>query len=273
MRSAARATVFALWCGVGALWMLTVRAVAPARAMGSARVIHRGVRRLFSLDCEYIGHPVTDRTVLYVANHTSYLDVFVLGAVLRGVFVAKSEVASWPVFGAMARLQNTLFLERRPRFAGTQVDTLRAHLAAGHNAIVFPEGTSTVGTYVAPFRSSLFEAARDVVVQPITVAYVGRDGAPLTAAERDRFAWYLPDPERAPNTPNQPFLKHFLGALGLPGCTVRVLFHPPIAMPVEGRKALARRSEACVRSGLEKLLSADAIQEQETHAGAAPQST
>ncbi len=226
----------------------------PQWAESFAPLFHRVVCWMFSLRCEYIGEPADTRPVLYVANHTSYLDVFVLGAILRGAFVAKSEVASWPVFGALARLQNTLFLERNPGRAAEQVRALRARLVTGQNVIVFPEGTSTVGTWVAPFRSSLFEVADVARVQPISVAYVGASGEPLSATERDRYAWYLPDPVSAPGTPNRPFLPHFLAALGGRGCTVRVLFHEPLDMPAGGRKQLAAWCETRVRQGLERLL-------------------
>ena len=85
-------------------------------------LFHSLVCRLFSLQCEYVGAPTTDQPALYVSNHVSYLDVFVLGSVLRGSFVAKSEVASWPVLGKLAKLQNTLFLERNVHRAAEQIE-------------------------------------------------------------------------------------------------------------------------------------------------------
>jgi 1-acyl-sn-glycerol-3-phosphate acyltransferase len=115
-----------------------------------------------------VGAPTSDKPALYVANHISYLDVFVLGKVLRGSFAAKSEVASWPVFGSLAKLGSTLFLERNPWRAAKQIEMVRGHLQQRGSLIMFPEGTSGAGTQVMPFRSSLFAAADNVTVQPVS---------------------------------------------------------------------------------------------------------
>ena len=242
------------WCIFGALTMLFAKALRLRLAESFPLVFHGFACRLFSLRREQLGSPATGQTVVYVSNHVSYLDVFVLGSMVKGAFVAKSEVASWPVFGKLARLQNTLFLERNPRRSAEQVQTLKNHLTHNGSVIMFPEGTSTNGTVVGTFRSSLFAAAEGCTVQPITVAYIGPDGEPMSQDERDRYAWYLPNPKEHPTTPNRPFASHFFSGMGLGRCTVRVLFHEPITMKPGNRKECALYCESSVRSGLSQLL-------------------
>lgn len=253
-----KATLSALfmvfWCIFGALSMTLAKLFRPQLAQSFPLFFHGVVCKLCSLKCETVGTPVAKSPVLYVSNHVSYLDVFVLGSMLRGAFVAKSEVASWPVFGKLAKLQNTLFLERNPRRAAEQIRVVKGHLAAGGNLIVFPEGTSTQGTDVARFRSSLFAAAEGICVQPVTVAYVSFEGEPMTQTTRDRYAWYLPNPSQQPAMPNRPFASHFFCAMGLKRCTVKVIFHDPIILQAGERKECAQYCESSIRRGLHETL-------------------
>ena len=104
----------------------------------------------------------THRPTLFVANHTSYLDIEIMGAAIEGSFVAKAEVARWPIFGWLAKLQRTIFVERADRAgAARQRDEIRRRLDEGDNLILFPEGTSGDGIHVLPFKSTLFAAAED----------------------------------------------------------------------------------------------------------------
>jgi 1-acyl-sn-glycerol-3-phosphate acyltransferase len=252
VQAAVRLAVLAGWCVIGALTMLVAKTLGLRCAKTFPQVFHGFVTRLCSLKVAVVGTPVTDRTTLYVSNHISYIDVFVLGGVLQGSFVAKSEVAGWPVLGKLAQLQNTLFLERRPRRAADQIDVVRKHLDAGENLIMFPEGTSTPGTYVAPFRSSLFAAADGITIQPVTIAYTDYDGESMSDAQRERYAWYLPDPQVP--VPNRGFARHFFAALGLREARVKVAFHSPIVGAAAERKACAAACETSVRAGLAELL-------------------
>jgi 1-acyl-sn-glycerol-3-phosphate acyltransferase len=107
---------------------------------------------------------------LYVANHLSYLDILVLSALSPAVFVAKREVRGWPVFGLMARLAGTIFLERgRLRELPRAIRHMEAALAAGVPVVLFPEGTTTDGSSVLAFRSALFQPAVNLQA-PITPA-------------------------------------------------------------------------------------------------------
>ncbi|MCB1693174.1 MAG: 1-acyl-sn-glycerol-3-phosphate acyltransferase [Pseudomonadales bacterium] len=230
------------------LFMVSVRLVAGLlRVPGADNLpmyFHRGVKRFFNLKVSHAGELCRAAPVLYVCNHVSYLDVFVLGSVLPGSFIAKSEVAGWPVFGKLANFQNTLFFERNSRRAADQIKVMQGRLNDHKSLIFFPEGTSTTGDIVEPFRSSLFAAADmdpPVLIQPVSVAYTEYRGKPMSQAERDYYAWYLP----------MTFLGHFLNALGLGAAGVQVTFHEPVTIgDFESRKACAAHCEDAVRRGL-----------------------
>lgn len=198
------------------------------------RLFHRGCCVILGIRVRVYGELCRERPCLYVCNHISYLDVFVLGGVVPGFFIAKSDVASWPILGRLARLQNTLFFERDRRRAAVQIIIMKEHLRQGGNLILFPEGTSTYGTSVKPFKSSLFQAAeieeRQVVIQPMTVSYTQCCGKAMTAEYRDYFAWY----------DTMPFFSHFLTALGAPTVTAEIHFAAPVIVSdFESRKACA----------------------------------
>lgn len=194
------------------------------------------------------------RPLLIVANHVSWADILVLGAQGELSFVAKSEVASWPVIGRLARLQNTLFVERgRRRASGEQAHAVAGRLKQDAGVVLFAEGTTGDGNLVLPFKSTLFGALkvsaqsgdRPVTVQPAAIAYTKLHGVPLGRLEREVASWIG---DRA--------LGHHLWLLARHGPLDVVLrFGEPFAADIgHGRKELARRCEAEVRR-----LAADAL--------------
>ncbi|MDV7141738.1 lysophospholipid acyltransferase family protein [Tropicimonas sp. TH_r6] len=178
-----------------------------------------------------------------VSNHVSWLDIFALNACDRIYFVSKAEVAGWPGIGWLARATGTVFINRDRREAQAQSALLEQRLGAGHRLLFFPEGTSTDGLRVLPFKTTLFQAfhADDVSdefqVQPITLVYHGPDG------EDPRFYGWWADME---------FGEHFLKVLRQKRQgSVEIYYHPPISVAeAGGRKALARQCERAVRDGL-----------------------
>lgn len=212
-------------------------------------VYHRACCRIFGVRLERLGEPTAHRPTLFVANHTSYLDIVVLGAALGGSFVAKAEVARWPFFSWLARLQRTVFVERSDR-AGVarQRDAIRRRLDRGDNLILFPEGTSGDGIHLLPFKTALFSAAEDerVLVQPVSVAYCRLDGIPLGRFYRPLFAWYG----------TMTMVPHLWTAMGMGELTVALRFHEPVRWQDFGsRKALADHCSREIGHGLSAALS------------------
>ena len=170
------------------LWVAAKRAARldrPRRHALAAELARRTVRAL-ALDVRVRGCIPTDRPFLLVANHVSWLDVYVLNAVGGALrFVAKRETASWPVVGRITRAFDTIFIVRGSFRDAARVRTaVAAALRAGESVAVFPEGTTTDGSTLRRFHGALFQAAIDAgaTVVPIALRYARPDGTPAAAA-------------------------------------------------------------------------------------------
>ncbi|NPD19085.1 lysophospholipid acyltransferase family protein [Alterinioella nitratireducens] len=177
-----------------------------------------------------------------VANHASWLDIFVLNAGARVVFVSKAEVSGWPVIGWLARATGTVFIRRDRREAGTQQAILRERLLRGDRLLLFPEGTSTDGQRVLPFKPTLFAAFRAedvrerIMVQPVSIRYEAPE-----AADPRFYGWWG-------GMEFGPSLLQVLAARRQG--QVHVTYHAALApADMPDRKALAAASERAVREG------------------------
>ena len=185
------------------------------------------------------------RPVVFACNHTSWLDVPALGGTLEACFVAKAEVGHWPVVRTIAWLGRTVFVSRRARETGRERDSMRARLAAGDDLILFPEGTSSDGARVLPFRSPFFAVAEcdetvAPLVQPVSIVFDELDGLPARRGARPVSAWYG-DMELG---------SHFWRLAGHRHLRATILLHPavdPAAFP--SRKALAQSVWNTVAAG------------------------
>ena len=176
---------------------------------------------------------------LLVANHLSYVDVLVLGSVLPAVFVAKAEVRRWPLLGPLCAAVGTLFLDRRrPRDLPRVLRDVETALDAGLGVIAFPEGTSSAGTTVLPFRSPLLAVAarRGLPVHYAALGYTTPPGSP--PADRAVCWWG-----------EMSLLPHLLGLLSLPAVTADLRFGPEPRVGGD-RKQLADELRGAVRARL-----------------------
>jgi 1-acyl-sn-glycerol-3-phosphate acyltransferase len=187
--------------------------------------------------CRFTG-PSAPAPAVIAANHSSWLDIFALNAGQTVTFVAKAEVAGWPGIGWLARATGTVFIRRDPAEAAAQVALLRDRLGAGGRIAFFPEGTSTDGQRVLPFKPALFAAFLDVPdlqVQPVTIRWQAPAGADPRV-----YGWWG----------NMDLGPHLLGVLARRDQgRLSVIRHAPIRPAEGGRKALAAAAEAAVRSG------------------------
>lgn len=175
-----------------------------------------------------------------VANHASWLDIFALNARRNVYFVSKAEVAGWPGIGFLARLAGTVFITRDPRAAAEQKQLFEERLLQGHRLLFFPEGTSTDGQRVLPFKPTLFAAffadplRHRLALQAVTVIWHAPPG------EDPRFYCWWGDMGFGP---------HLLRVLGASrGGRVELIYHPPVRVDDHpNRKTLAAHLEAQVR--------------------------
>jgi lyso-ornithine lipid O-acyltransferase len=183
------------------MWTLTAMAVQsvclllPGRPkVWFAQVYWATFTRLLGMRVRVIGARTdTDRPVVFVANHCSWVDVPILGGLLPACFISKGEIANWPVVGTIARLGRTIFVSRQRGATGRELEQMRALLSRRDNLILFPEGTTSDGSRVMAFRTSFFavaEGAQPPLVQPVSMAYDRLAGLPTGRLTRDLFAWY-----------------------------------------------------------------------------------
>lgn len=176
-----------------------------------------------------------------VANHSSWLDIFVLNAAMPVFFVSKSEVAGWPGINILTRVTDTHFVARDPRLARAQAEEFAERTRAGHRLLFFPEGTSSDGCRVLPFKPTLFQGVLDpalpegLAIQPMSAHYHAPES-------RDpRFYGWWGDMDLGP---------HLLAVLAqYPQGSVTVRLHAPIPVAGETRKTLAIRAETEIREG------------------------
>ncbi len=238
-------TLLIVWTLTLVFIFLVAKAIRSPRTNNLIPIYHKGVLKCFNLECVVEGIPLTMQPTLYISNHISYLDIFVLGSVLPGAFIAKSEIAKLPLFGLMTKFQNTLFIERGSLKADNQIQRIQRRLRDKSNLILFPEGTTSTGTYVAPFHSSIFQSAKCedpvITIQPVTIAYTHYKDELMDREARDYYAWYGP----------RKILPHLLNGLGLGHAQVKLTCHQPIKFDAfESRKEASRYCETVIRQCL-----------------------
>lgn len=197
--------------------------------------------RICGVAIELAALPAAAAGTLIVANHISWLDIFVLNACQPCRFIAKSEVRRWPVLGYLAMRAGTVFIERGNRRAlGPLLLRVAGHIDGGSQIAYFPEGTSAPQGAMLPFHSALFEAARGaaIAVQPVALAYFNGEG------EAHRGAEYV-----GATT----FAQSVRLILSGPSMVARVAYLAPIAPHGLRRRELAAAAEQAVTAALARL--------------------
>lgn len=193
------------------------------------------------------------RPLMLAANHASWQDILVLSSIADVVFIAKSEVKSWPVFGTLARWQQSVFVVREDkRRTGDQAREIGERMAGGEIVVLFPEGTTSDGNRLLEVKSSLFGAAASAVpssptgmvhVQPVAIAYTGIHGMPMGRYSRPISAW-PGDVELVP---------HLLDLMKAAAIEVDVTFGESIDYTAESNR---KHVSAAVEKRIRRMLSA-----------------
>ncbi|WP_128290329.1 lysophospholipid acyltransferase family protein [Afifella aestuarii] len=244
------------------LFLLSLPFAIPAQALGLwlggrwAKIVplywHRFVLRLFDIHLFVHGKIAGERPLLLLANHISWLDIPVLSAIAPVSFIAKKEVADWPLFGLFAKLQRSVFIDRERRHqTGKAADEIAGRLVAGDVMVLFPEGTSSDGNKVLAFRSAIVGAAqrsfsdgRPVTLQPVAIAYTRMLGMPFGRQHRPWVAWYG----------DMDLLPHLSRLMSQGAVDVHVAFLPPVTITRDGdRKRVTRAAGALVKEVVAEL--------------------
>jgi 1-acyl-sn-glycerol-3-phosphate acyltransferase len=227
---------FSLFCLPMQALLLRLSRRAPVRF---AQFYWQGLAVILGLKIRRLGAPVAAaRPALFIANHSTWLDIVALGAVLPGAFIAKSEIDGWPLVGLMARLGRTEFVSRGRATLHEEQKRLSARMAAGDDFILFPEGTTSDGNRVLPFHASFLTLAfgeAQPTVQPVAVVYDELDGLPVRRGDRTMISWHG----------DMPLAPHALALLKRHSLRATLWLGAPIAPgTVPDRKALGRVLEA-----------------------------
>jgi len=249
LRVVAVVVILAVWT----LLLAPLQLIAIRRNWPLARTLpyhwQRLARLMLGLRVRVEGEPAK-APLLLTANHISWLDITVLGSVLPISFVAKAEVAGWPVLGTLARLQRTVFIDRTRRSqTGLAADMIAQRIGNGDVMVLFAEGTTGDGIRVLPFRSALIGAAsaaagsKTITVQPVAITYTAIQGIPVGRADMPDIAWYG----------DADFIAHFRRLVGCGGIDAAVSFGQPIPFgPETDRKKVAEACYASVRAMVEE---------------------
>ena len=255
LRIAIGLVVVAVLTPVLLVWQMIAWALRLDEAV-APRLWHRTILWALGIRVHRVGEMARERPLLIASNHVSWTDIMVLGSVADVHFIAKAEMASWPVIGYLARWQRTIFVEReRKGRSGVQADEIGKRLSQGHAVVLFPEGTTHDGNRIEPFKSTLFGsatlaiasgAAEHVYIQPVAIAYTRLHGMPMGRYHRRHASW-IGDLSLVP---------HVKTLLQEGAIDVEVHFGEPVEFARGGnRKAVAVEAEARVRKMLVAALS------------------
>ncbi|HLL27247.1 MAG TPA: lysophospholipid acyltransferase family protein [Xanthobacteraceae bacterium] len=207
---------------------------------------HRIILSVLGIRVNVRGTPTAERPLLLVSNHSSWIDILALSSLMPLKFIAKSEIAGWPLFGLLAKLQRSVFVNRSRRQATVEVNReIASRLSEGDPVVLFGEGTSGDGNRVMPFRTALLGAMEQVLgeggrgfLQPVSVSYTRLHGIPMGRQHRAIAAWYG----------DISLVPHLVRVFRTGAIDVVVTFGPPITVEANAdRKTLALSLEQAVR--------------------------
>jgi len=222
--------------------------------------------RLLGMKVVVRGVPSPTHPTLFVSNHSSYFDIPVLASLFQCSFIAKAEMIGWPLVGQLAKLQRSVFVDRKPANVTEHSDEIARRLKAGDSLVLFAEGTTSDGNRILPFKSSLLSVAEsappemNLTIQPVSIIATKLDGMPLGRALRPLYAWYG----------DMPLAPHVWAAMKAGRLTVEVEFHEPFKVGAMNRKQITRRCEDAVERGVVRAVTGRGLPDERAVEQAAP---
>lgn len=188
------------------------------------------------------GAAIPQSPVILMANHISHMDILVLGSMLPYIFVSKDEVRRWPILGWTAARFGTLFISRKITDVKTGLDRVTQALGQNTALILFPEGTTSDGCRVLPFKTSYFHLPEEIYIQPVTLKYTAFNGLPALRFYQKQFSW----------RGNVDLITHLWHVLKIRRVCAHIIVHPPLQRTGH-RKDLAHHCHHAVQQGFELL--------------------
>ena len=251
LRRLTRLLLLLVWLLLSLITFIIFRALNIKVYKSIPRYFHIGFLKILNFKIHLVGNIHTEKPGLLISNHASWIDISILSSLTNISFIAKAEVAKWPLFGFLARLQDTFFVERRSIKAAEQKAEINNILLNGKRLVLFPEGTSSDGNRVLKFKSSLFSVAENKIensenylIQAVTICYKGVNGLPMSRSERIFISW----------CGNMGLMKHLWNILTLNSVDILVIAHQPLENTYD-RKTLSKLAWLQVSHGLGLALS------------------
>ncbi len=209
-------------------------------------IFHKFLLKILGIRLSIKGKPSERKPLILIGNHSSYLDIIILGSVLPVCFVAKSEIKGWFLFGTLASLQNSIFIDRRNFKALDSLKKISKNLSSNFAIIIFPEGTTNNGKRVLKFRASLFKIFEDdptLGLQNFSLCYTHINSMPLDNRMRPNIAWYG----------EMNLITHLKRLLHYSSIGAKLQFHPTIVPHGVTRKIISEESREQVIKGINSL--------------------
>jgi len=209
-------------------------------------IFHKFLLKILGIRLSIKGKPSERKPLILIGNHSSYLDIIILGSVLPVCFVAKSEIKGWFLFGTLASLQNSIFIDRRNFKALDSLKKISKNLSSNFAIIIFPEGTTNNGKRVLKFRASLFKIFEDdptLGLQNFSLCYTHINSMPLDNRMRPNIAWYG----------EMSLITHLKRLLNYSSIGAMLQFHPTIVPHGVSRKIISEESREQVIKGINSL--------------------
>ena len=208
------------------------------------KIFHKIVLKVLGININFKGKVTDRRPLILIGNHTSYIDIVVLGSVIPLSFVAKDEIRKWFFFGFLAKMQNTIFINRKNYKTMESLYKINNNLNKKHAVVLFPEGTTNSGKRVLNFKTSLFnlfENNSTLRLQSFSLCYTHVNNMPIDNRSRPQISWYG----------DMNIISHLSSLLKVSSIDVTIVFHPIFSTRGLDRKTISNSSFRQVKKGVE----------------------
>ena len=206
-------------------------------------VFHKILIKILGIKVKLIGQNEVVKPLILAGNHTSYLDIIILGSIMPICFIAKEDIKHWFLFGFLAKMQNTIFIKRKNYKTLESLNTINKELHNKSAVVLFPEGTTNTGKKVLNFKSSLFnlfENNKTLRLQNFSLCYTHVNNMPIDNRTRPQISWYG----------DMNIVSHLLNFLKISCVDATIVFHPMLSLKGLDRKSISISSIKQVKKGI-----------------------